>query len=99
MSEIIKEITPRDVLISEKNKTIKKLTCAQLDIRVMERSDPNLVVGNRATSKDQYGNILATAPVTAKEMLEQKREEVEDYEARLFAINGMLKGLDKPKKN
>lgn len=89
----IEELTRKDVLISEKNAIVKKITVADIDILVMERSDPDMQVGRKQGPLGPNGQPMSYIAVTAREMLASKQKDREGYVVRLNAIEILLKGV------
>ena len=87
----IEELKREDVLLSEKNKAIKDITITEINIAILERTDPNTVMAKKPTQKDAQGNVTAYSPVTAKQMLANSREDLESQKLRLNVIETLMK--------
>lgn len=85
------ELTKKDVLIAERNKVIKNMTEHEIDIHVLERTDPDLQVGKKVAATDTSGNPLSFTAVTAKVMLANKKAEKDNLEIRLKSIDELMK--------
>lgn len=83
-SNIIIPLTREHVLISEKNAVVKSMTKVEIDISVLERVDPDLVVAQKRITPNSVKEI------TAKEMLEDKRQEYDDFKKRFDIIEMLL---------
>lgn len=80
----ITEITRRDVLISEKNKVVKKMVAREIDIATLQRSNPETVV-----AQEELRNG-ATRDIKVSEALEQANNALEGYKIRLDSITALL---------
>ncbi len=88
---IIGTLTRKDVLNSEKNRLTKEITKLDIDILVLERTDPKLQVGKKvAAVNPQTGQPMSYAAVTAKEMLEESRTDREGHLERMKAVEILM---------
>lgn len=91
MTKMMTELTKKDVLIAEHNKVIQKMTEHEIDIHVLERTDPDLQVGKKVAATDSNGNPMSFTKVSAKDMLANKKAEKENFEIRLRSIDELMK--------
>jgi hypothetical protein len=91
MKNNITELTRRDILISEQNAVLTKATKLDIDITVLERTDPELTVAREQMA--QVGNTASFREVKAKEMLEKYRHDREGLQKRLDVITLLLKEI------
>jgi hypothetical protein len=91
MMNNITELTRKDVLTAERNKVIEKLTQYEIDIHVLERTDPELQVGKRVAAQDANGNPMSFTAVSAKQMLAGKKEEQANLQKRMSSIDALMK--------
>jgi len=87
----ITELTRKDVLTTERNKVIEKLTQYEIDIHVLERTDPELQVGKKVVAQDASGNPMSFTAVSAKQMLINKKQEQANLQIRLASIDALMK--------
>ena len=91
----ITELEPKDILISEKNKTLTDMVKLDINIAVLERTDPDTVVAKKTTKTDEQGNVTAYSPITAKQMLESSRQDRAGKTIRINVIETLMKKDDK----
>lgn len=87
----ISALTRKNVLMAERNKCVKFIVEKEVDIRVMEQTDPTLVIGRKPGAMGQNGQPMSYVQVTAKEMLTMDKKERDGKIARLRAIDELLK--------
>ena len=79
------------MLMSAKNDQTKLIVKADIDILVLQRSDPTLVVGKEPVMVDpRTGEPRSFREVTAKEMKEKREHERDGYVLRHTAIEILL---------
>jgi hypothetical protein len=87
--ETIKEITKRDIYISEKNKVIKKIAELEIDILTLERTDPRVIVlYDKVVDKKGQESDRGRVPA---EVIPRMISEKKQYEERLSAIEMLIK--------
>jgi len=88
-----KEITATklDFLIPEKNRITKKIVDLEINIAVLELTDPNIVLARAILTKDNHGNTTSTRDITAKESLEESRHDLEGNNLRMKVIDNLIK--------
>jgi len=80
------EYTREDYLIDEKNKILQSMTRMDIDIKVLERTEPEVVVGKKRLTEKSFREIKS------KDMLKSYKEQREGYQKRLDVIDLLLKG-------
>ena len=80
------EYTREDYLIDEKNKILQSMTRMDIDIKVLERTEPEVVVGKKRLTEKSFKEIKS------KDMLKSYKEQREGYQKRLDVIDLLLKG-------
>lgn len=79
-----------DIFSEEKKKCVAHIAKFEIDIHVLERTDPKAVIAKQALKKDADGNVLSSRDITAKDTLEDYRKQKESYEKRLGVLNNLL---------
>ena len=80
------EYTREDYLIDEKNKILQSMTRMDIDIKVLERTEPEVVVGKKRLTEKSFQEIKS------KDMIKSYKEQREGYQKRLDVIDLLLKG-------
>lgn len=89
-TENVVGISLLDVLISEKNKTMKELGKYIIELKVLERADPDLVVAEDVKSTDSKGQPTAYTEVKASEMIERYDGQVKGKKMRLECVDILI---------
>jgi hypothetical protein len=76
-----------EILEEERKKIVQNIAKLDIDISVLERTDPELTVAREKLSEKSYREIKA------KTMLENYRKEKEGSELRLRAVETLIKAL------
>ena len=97
-TENVVGISLLDVLISEKNKTMKELGKYMIELSVLERADPDLVVAEDVNARDKEGNPISATEVKASEMIQRYDGQVKGKRMRLERIDALIAEERKPKK-
>ena len=83
--------TPRDILISQRNDTLKKFVKMQVELKVLSRTDGDLVVLKEpATFADDGVTPLSYIELTAKQVTERYKVNISGYETRLSCIDMLI---------
>jgi hypothetical protein len=85
------KITKKDILIEEYNKVLTDLTREEINIKMLEGSDPNGVYARKVLSKDPTGKVLSTQDITIAEELPKIRIKAGNLRNLLHIIEGMIK--------
>lgn len=86
---MIKVLTKKEVYIAERNNCIEKIACLEINILVLKRTDPDMVIGTKPAVEDR-GKVIATTEVPAKDMLVEYNKQKEGLEIRLSAIESLI---------
>lgn len=92
----ITELARRDVLVAEKNKAITDITIADINIKVLEKTESTKVIARQVLSRDsKTGKPTSFKDILVPEHLQTVREERANMVERLNAIEDLLKQDDK----
>lgn len=86
MATKVEKLTKEDVLMSERNNCVNQMTKMDIDIKVLERTDPEKVVAKKALTNKSYQEIKA------KDILQSHKETRVGLQARLDVIDLLLSG-------
>lgn len=75
----------KEILEREKGKMIEALTMLEIDIGVLEKSPPDLIISKQKITEKSYREV------SCKEMLERLRRDKEGNSLRLSVIESLLK--------
>ena len=79
------------VLKDEEKKVHEKIVQAEIDILVLEKMAPDTVIARKPANKDpKTGQALSWIGVSAKDLLEQNRKDLENYKTRLGVIEYLM---------
>lgn len=79
------------VLKEEEKKVHEKIVQAEIDILVLEKMAPDTVIARKPANKDpKTGQVLSWIGVSAKDLLEQNRKDLENYKIRLGVIEYLM---------
>lgn len=89
----IKELTKKEVYITEMNKCTTSIAQHDVNILVLERLDPKKVIGTTPAVSDDRGQVTATKGVEAQDLLKQYKEARDGSEKRLDVIKHLITNL------
>ena len=80
----------KNVYLPTREKTLKEIGTRNIDIKVLQRTNPNLVVAQRTLSTDSQGKPKSTQEITAGEHLKTLEEQREGLKMRLMSIDLLI---------
>ena len=86
----MKEITKKEIYIEYKNNCIKKIAGLDIEILVLERTDPKKIIGHKPTMQNDKGQTIASVEVPAGELLKEYKGQRDGFEIRLGVIESLL---------
>ncbi len=86
MATKVEKLTKEDVLMSERNNCVNQMTKLDIDIKVLERTDPEMVIAKKPLTNKSYQEVKA------RDVLKADKEQRAGLQARLDVIDLLLSG-------